>query len=249
MPSSTSSMPATPEDGAPAPLRIRARGRSFLALVLSPERPLARWVEALDEQIARSAGFFAGKPVILDLALLERDDEGVAGLQEVLVERGVQIVGIEGAGRDWPALAGWRWPGSLEGGRASGAVDIPEEAVEQSGAAEATPSRQTLIVAEAVRSGQSVRNLGGDLVILGSVASGAEIVAAGSIHVYGALRGRAVAGVGGRADARIFAKRMDAELLAIDGYYMTAEEMGGELAGQSAQAMLDEERIVVRPLG
>ncbi|CAI9120891.1 septum site-determining protein MinC [Brytella acorum] len=247
MPSSTSSSPAMPDDGASAPLRIRARGRSFLALVLSPERPLARWVEALDEQIARSAGFFAGKPVILDLALLDRSDEGLEGLQEKLVERGVQIVGIEGAARDWPALSGWTWPGSLEGGRASGAVDIPEEAVGRSG--EAVSTGRSLIVTEAVRSGQSVRNLEGDLVVIGSVASGAEIVAAGSIHVYGALRGRAVAGVGGRADARIFARRMDAELLAIDGYYMTAEEMGGELTGQSAQAMLAEERIIVRSVG
>jgi septum site-determining protein MinC len=61
--------------------------------------------------------------------------------------------------------------------------------------------------------------------LLGSVASGAEIVAGGSIHVYGALRGRAMAGSSGNAAARIFCQKIEAELLAINGYYQTAEEI------------------------
>ena len=64
------------------------------------------------------------------------------------------------------------------------------------------------------------------MTVVGSVASGAEIVAGGSIHVYGTLRGRAIAGLLGNARARIFCRRLEAELLAIDGVYSTADEHG-----------------------
>ena len=75
-----------------------------------------------------------------------------------------------------------------------------------------------------MRSGQSVVFPEGDVTVLGSVGSGAEIVAGGSIHVYGTLRGRAMAGVNGNSAARIYCQKIEAELLAIDGYYQTAEE-------------------------
>ena len=75
-----------------------------------------------------------------------------------------------------------------------------------------------------MRSGQSIVFIEGDVTVLGSVGSGAEIVAGGSIHVYGTLRGRAMAGATGNARARIFCHRIEAELLAIDGYYKTADE-------------------------
>ena len=63
------------------------------------------------------------------------------------------------------------------------------------------------------------------MTVVGSVASGAEVVAGGSIHVYGTLRGRAIAGSTGNADARIFCRKLEAELLAIDGLYRTADDM------------------------
>jgi septum site-determining protein MinC len=81
------------------------------------------------------------------------------------------------------------------------------------------------MIEDPVRSGQSVVFMEGDVTILGSVGSGAEIVAGGSIHVYGALRGRALAGATGNGRARIFCHRVEAELLAIDSYYRTADEI------------------------
>ena len=79
----------------------------------------------------------------------------------------------------------------------------------------------------------------GDVTILGSVASGAEIVAGGSIHVYGALRGRAIAGSTGNGAARIFCGKLEAELLAIDGLYRTADDMGPEFRGKPTQVWLE----------
>jgi len=84
--------------------------------------------------------------------------------------------------------------------------------------------------------------------VLGSVGSGAEIVAGGSIHVYGTLRGRAMAGVNGNASARIYCQRIEAELLAIDGYYLTAEELDADLRSKPAQARLDGKIMRISPL-
>ena len=88
----------------------------------------------------------------------------------------------------------------------------------------------------------------GDVTVLGSVGSGAEIVAGGSIHVYGTLRGRAMAGVNGNSTARIYCQRIEAELLAIDGYYQTAEEIDATLRNRPAQAWLDGNTMKITPL-
>lgn len=234
---------------AAAPMRIRARGRSFLALVLSPEAPLNLWLAGLDQQIVRSGGLFSGKPVILDLGLLAADTTGLTTLLDDIRSRGVRIISIEGGDRSWPAVADWDWPASFEGGRPSGEVDLPEQATEaDTAAASSVSGGQTLVLEGAIRSGQCIQHMQGDVVILGAVSSGAEIVAAGSIHVYGILRGRAIAGVGGKSDARIFASRMEAELLALDGFYAVTEDIDPTVFGQAAQALLDEDRVRVLPL-
>ncbi len=216
-----------------------------MALVLSPEPPLAGWLQGLDAQLAKSASFFAGRPVILDLGLLDPNDPGLAGLFDALRSRGVRIISVEGADPSWQALSGWDWPLGFEGGRAIGAVEIPEEAL---AAPQSAKPAGSLLIEEPVRSGQSVVFAEGDIIVIGSVASGAEIAAGGSIHVYGTMRGRAVAGLGGNRDARILCRRMNAELIAIDGYYMTAEDMAANLVGRSTHARLENETLVLLPL-
>jgi septum site-determining protein MinC len=88
----------------------------------------------------------------------------------------------------------------------------------------------------------------GDLTILGSVASGSEVVAGGSIHIYGTLRGRAIAGSTGNASARIFCNRLEAELIAIDGLYRTADEMDPQYRGKAVQAWLAGETMTMAAL-
>ncbi len=232
---------------APRPLpQIRVRGRSFMALVLSPEPPLGDWLRGLDVQINKSSAFFEARPVILDCGLLGPDDDGLDGLVPALMERGIRLIEIENADPSWAATAGWDWPQGYSGGRAIGAVEVPEEA--QAPPQAPDPSRASLVIEDPVRSGQIVSYPDGDVIVLGSVASGSEVSAGGSIHVYGALRGRALAGVGGNASARILCRRMHAELLAIDGLYMTAEDMAPERIGRSVQARLDGESLVLLPL-
>ena len=94
-----------------------------------------------------------------------------------------------------------------------------------------------------MRSGQAIFHPDGDVTVLGSVGSGAEVMAGGSIHIYGTLRGRAMAGTSGNRKARIYCWRLHAELLAVDGYYRTAENLDAKLLGRPVQAWLTDETL------
>jgi septum site-determining protein MinC len=112
-----------------------------------------------------------------------------------------------------------------------------------------TPSHALpLIVRAPVRSGQIVYAQANDLIVLAPVNPGAQLMADGNIHVYGTLRGRAVAGVRGARDARIFCQRLDAELVGIDAAYLTADDIASEQRGKPAQIALSGGRCVVAPL-
>ncbi|MBE7211481.1 MAG: septum site-determining protein MinC [Gluconacetobacter diazotrophicus] len=236
--------PPPPDAERPRPLpAIRARGRSFTALVLSPEAPLPDWVAALDAQVARSPEFFAAKPVILECGLLHPDDDGLPELLPALLERGIRVVEVD-ADRSWPALRDWPFPERLFGGRAIGTIPIPEPEPPPP----PDPARASLVIDDPVRSGQSVSFPDGDLVVMGSVASGAEVSAGGSIHVYGALRGRALAGINGYRRARILCRRLHAELLAVDGVYLTAEDIPAARLNGPAVVRLEDETLRIAPL-
>ena len=97
----------------------------------------------------------------------------------------------------------------------------------------------TLLIDKPIRSGQTVVFMEGDVTVLGSVGSGAELVAGGSIHIYGTLRGRVMAGSNGNANARIYCSKLEAELLAISGYYLTADTMDRSWCSRPTQVWLD----------
>jgi septum site-determining protein MinC len=105
-----------------------------------------------------------------------------------------------------------------------------------------------LLVTEPVRSGQQIFAERGDLVVVASVSPGAELIARGNIHVYGTLRGRALAGVHGDSAARIFCEALDAELLAIAGLYKLSDAFDPSLRRQRVQAFLDDGTLRVESL-
>lgn len=216
-----------------------------MALVLAPESSLAEWLEVLDGLAARTPGFFAGRPVVLDLARLPLRRSEIERLLADLEARGIRIMGIENAA---PGEAGPGLPPLINGGRAAGIIEMPGRQAAPAPAPEPAPARpepRSLLISEPVRSGQSIVFPEGDVTVVGSVASGAEIVAGGSIHVYGTLRGRAIAGAAGNVAARIFCHRLEAELLAIDGLYKVADDMAAALRHRPAQAWLDDDAIII----
>jgi septum site-determining protein MinC len=210
--------------------------------VLRPEAPVDAWLAELDAQAARSPGFLESKPVVVDLGGVTAADADLAGLVRALQGRGLRIIAVEGADPSWTGAA--EWGPAIPGGRSTGPVEMPEAAAEPPAEVEAAG----LIVEEPVRSGQSIIYPNGDVTVLGSVASGAEVFAGGSVHVYGTLRGRVVAGFTGNSRARVFCRRLQAELVAIDGVYRTADDMDAALRGRAVQAWLEGGSIVMAAL-
>ena len=170
-------------------------------------------------------------------------------------------MGIEGAR---PSLLAPGMPPAMKGGKSAADFQAPgPNAAKEPSSGNNQPSgtlanssggaqirvMPSIIIKEPVRSGQSVIFPEGDVTIIGSVASGAEIVAGGSIHVYGTLRGRAFAGSAGNASARIFCRKLEAELLAIDGLYKTAEDMEPRLRGKAVQLWLEGDTILAETFG
>ncbi|RUW96080.1 MAG: septum formation inhibitor MinC [Mesorhizobium sp.] len=268
---------------------IRFRARSFVAFTLTPEAPIGAWLEGLDHWIGNSPGYFAGRPVVLDLNVLKPEVADIALLVASLGARGIRVYAIEleGAslGLDLPPLLSGAKEATSDGllsgrkgkaeaadeagkletvfsdrGKDAGkpgegkAAEIKAEAgkgkavkAAEAGATDAVQAG-TLMVKSPIRSGQSIFHPHGDVIVLGSVASGSEIIAAGSIHVYGTLRGRAIAGSQGNRSARIFCRRNEAELISVDGWYTTAEEMEGVSRGKAVQAFLEGDMLAVVPL-
>ena len=266
---------------------IRFRARSFVAFTLTPEAPLDVWLESLDRWIGNSPGYFAGRPVVLDLNVLKPDVVAIEALVDVLGQRGIRVYAMElDGGAELgahlpPVLVGAKeatTDGLLQPSRKAGRAEEATASGDMKPAADlnaasdlkadlkpndlkvgadakplsydakiATPDAGTLMIRSPIRSGQLIFHPHGDVIVLGSVASGSEIVATGSIHVYGTLRGRASAGAQGNTTARVFCRRNEAELLSVDGWYCTAEEMDPSVRGKPVQAFLDNGMLRIAP--
>ena len=136
-----------------------------------------------------------------------------------------------------------------EGGASADPAHPTTPATPEPAASPPPVAATTLIIDRPLRSGQQVYARGGDLVVLGVVSHGAEVIADGSIHVYGPLRGRAIAGAKGDGSARIFATAMEAQLISIAGTYRTTEtELPPQVLGKPAQVRLAEDQLIVEPL-
>ncbi len=223
----------------PTRQQVRLRGRSYVAFVFCPFVPIVGWLEEIDATLARSPGFFVGKPVVLDLSAVDLSQSAIAHLVTSLEGRNIRVLGIEGVEE---AQLTTSMPPLLTGGRHCVLQQTKPEKPE------AKPKPTSLLLESPVRSGQSIIFTDGDVTVLGSVGSGAEIVAGGSIHIYGTLRGRAMAGVNGNSAARIYCQRIEAELLAIDGYYQTADQIDDTLRNRPAQAWLEGDVMKITPL-
>lgn len=229
---------------------LRFHSRSYHAMALAPEPPVAGWLAELDAWLERSPGFFDSRPIVLDLFSRKLSKADLEELTKALCERKIKVMGLEGAD---PAWAEFGLPPLLTSGAArppSAIVAAPEEpSAEDPVAAAATPAPvrerpNSLLLDSPVRSGQCIEHLQGDVIVIGSVASGAEVIAGGSIHIYGTLRGRAIAGAGDPR-ARIFCRKLEAELLAIDGLYMTADDMEQHLRGKPVQVWLNGDSVMM----
>lgn len=227
------------------PSAFELKGRLTALTVL---RVLTADLEALraqlDARIAAAPELFQSFPVLLDFEALAPEAQSsfdIARLDRLLRERSFVPVGIRGADAVLAGIAAGVGLGVLAAGAAT-------EADRNRGGDGANPAASNLLVQKPVRSGQQVYARGGDLIVLSTVSPGAEILADGNIHVYGALRGRALAGVGGNTQARIFCRRLEAELVSVAGHYRVSEQIPAASRAREVQICLRDERLVIEPL-
>lgn len=191
--------------------------------------------------IKQTPDLFRRMPIIIDLHKVNGAEIDFAAIQQLLRTHGLIPVGLRGGDTEQEKTAF---------GAGLAILNMPKaEKNESRGSASSKTSKQAAITANAklvtqpVRSGQQIYAKGGDLIILSSVSPGAEILSDGNIHVYGALRGRALAGVNGDKNARIFCQKLDAELVSIAGHYWVNEDLSPLPNGNTIQIYLDNDRL------
>lgn len=250
-------------------LPLQVRGRSFTAVVLRLTGAADQaFYEALDSLMRQAPHFFVNAPLVLDLeqaGTLQLKGDFVKVVRELRARR-LSVIGIQNGTPDQGTAAFGAGLITLQGGReatveravrpaavaagSGAALPEPAPAATESPAAE-SPSADpapSLVITEPVRSGQRIFADRGDLVVVSSVSSGAELIAHGNIHIYGPLRGRALAGVNGDRNARIFCQSLEAELIAIAGLYRTSDDLGPTVRQHRVQAFLDGETLCIEPL-
>ena len=230
--------------------RLRAGNFNLLVLRLLDGRPEVV-LPALGDQFRRAPGFLRFAPIAISLDDLQVSPGEVdfAGLISGL--RGLEIMPIGVVGGS-PAMRQAAAGAGLSALRQAGGAET-EVAPAPAPAVEAPPpiavpdfrgaGRTAMLVTQPVRSGSRIYAEGADLIITATVNAGAEVIADGNIHIYGALRGRAVAGANENPGARVFALNFDAELVAIAGFYAVREGLTGAPIGKPVQVRLDGEAL------
>lgn len=243
------------ENGIATDKTFQIQGRFFTAIALKLSgSPDERFYKALDAHLVQAPQFFSQAPVILDLdQTSERfDNARLSELVANLRQRRLSVFGVQNGAPGQMADAERIGLVAMSGGK-----DVPlkaqtdeNDAKSRDGGMTAKPDEPpgTRIIDGPVRSGQTIFADRGDLIVTGPVSSGAELIAAGSIHVYGRMRGRAMAGVNGDRKARIFCQDLDAELLAIAGLYCTSDGLDVNARNQTVQVYLEGERLRFKPL-
>ncbi len=259
-------MKKTADASAASAMDLRFGQVGLLQVRLRQTDPVAILAE-LSGRIASAPQFFQHTGVCIDLSVLEAipDELAMRAVIDAVRRAGLITVGLSehAAGLDalaadlgLPVLGGFRQlsrPPERVKAAAKAAAAAEAAAAETAAIAEPEPASQPPVAAQIhtqpVRSGQRVYARDRDLVLTATVGAGAEVMADGCVHVYGTLRGRAMAGVRGDATARLFCQEFRAELVAIAGVFRVFETLPVELAGQPVQAWLDGEDLKFARLG
>ncbi|RJT17409.1 septum site-determining protein MinC [Buttiauxella izardii] len=229
---------------------IELKGSSFTLSVLhlhdaQPEVIL----QALQDKVSQAPAFLKNAPVVVNVAGLD-GSVNWKKIQQAVVSSGLRVVGISGCKDEalkkeieragLPLLT----EGKEKNSRAKAAPVEAAPAVEPI----VNPVTKTRLIDTPVRSGQRIYAPNCDLIITNHVSAGAELIADGNIHVYGMMRGRALAGASGDRDAQIFCTNLAAELVSIAGEYWLSEQIPADYYGKAARLSLASGALSVQPL-
>ena len=218
----------------------------------------AAFADQLQQKVKQAPMFFQGSPVVISLEKLTDEVQHVdfISLLDLCIEFGLQPMAFKGGDQRYDAAI-----------KATGLTQLPASSIKESAKPvvkqvepevvvetvvkevieEKIVYRPSKLITQPIRSGQQIYAQGADLVITSHVSEGAEILADGHIHVYGALRGRALAGVQGDETARIFSQSMEAELLSVAGNFILNEDIRARVWKQSAQVYLSDDVLHLKP--
>ena len=225
---------------------FQMKGTAVTAVVMdlydySPDR----FFEQLKQKIDSAPQFFNASPLVLNLASYdgELQAEQLQQVVESCRELGLQPIACKAVVGELASTVRRLGLASLPASNTR-ATQIQAESAHE--VVEKVPVfRPSKVITRPVRSGQQVYAEGADLILMAAVSEGAEVLADGHIHVYGPLRGRALAGVKGDTDARIFCRQMEAELISIAGYFILNDKLREQCWKQAAHAFLEGESIQV----
>ncbi len=232
------------------PLEFKSGSFSVPVLILFTD-DLKTIGQQLQEKVDLAPEFFKNSPLIFDVQGLNKQgrDIDISALVEVIRQSGLLPIGIRG--------------GNVLQNKAAVELLIPVYSTHSINTTSSDTQKQkqktiapepvvettttTTLITRPIRSGQRIY-ASGDLVVLAQVSAGAEIMAEGNIHVYSTLRGRALAGVQGNADARIFCSDLQAELISIAGNYKVSEDMSDIVSKKPVQVYLQDHTLIIKDI-
>jgi len=208
--------------------------------------------QQLQEKVGLAPEFFRNSPLVLDLQEINKQgyDIDIAVLTSIIRKAGLLPIGVRG--------------GNVQQNKQALELLIPVYSIHSGGVSAETKNQNTItpvpepetdletniattLITQPIRSGQRIYARG-DLVILAQVSAGAEIMAEGNIHVYNTLRGRALAGVQGNSDARIFCFDLQAELISIAGNYKVSEDLDETVRNKPVQIYLQDQALIIKDI-
>jgi septum site-determining protein MinC len=237
-------------NGAPSLIQ----GAVFTMMVVRMEDPRdPDFAVEFGRQVALSPRFFDQAPVVLDIkgSLAFMDPTEFDDAKTLLQRHKLLPIGVQNATSAQIRAAQAAGLSSFNASSPSRRVAEPAPQPAPRPTPPAPPpvaigaGGRSRVVTAPVRSGAQIYARGADLIVTAPVSAGAELIADGHIHVYGTLRGRAIAGAQGDAEARIFCARLEAELISVAGHYLVSENIAREYLGQAVQISLDEDRLAI----
>ncbi|HAT2610222.1 TPA: septum site-determining protein MinC [Kluyvera intermedia] len=225
---------------------IELKGSSFTLSVVHLHDAKPEVIrQALEDKIAQAPAFLKHAPVVINVSDLE-GPVNWSPIQQTILETGLRVVGISGC-KDSELKADIERAGlpllteGKEKPQRQVATPAPVAPV-------VTPVTKTRLIDLPVRSGQRVYAPNCDLIVTSHVSAGAELIADGNIHVYGMMRGRALAGASGDKDAQIFCTHLTAELVSIAGEYWLSDRIPADFYGKAARLRLANNALTIQPL-
>ncbi|PIJ51414.1 septum site-determining protein MinC [Erwinia sp. OLTSP20] len=225
---------------------IELKGSSFTLSVVHLLHPQPEVVgKALQEKVDQAPAFLKNAPVVLNVSRLNGEINWQQ-MQQAITATGLHIVGVSGCKDEQlkRLISAAGLPLLNEGKPKSQQDETPVKAV----AAATSEATKTRLIDSPVRSGQQIYAKNSDLIVTSSVSAGAELIADGNIHIYGTMRGRALAGASGDRQCQIFCSSLSAELVSIAGEYWIMDQIPADFFGKASRLCLQNGALTIQKL-